>query len=124
MARILVVEDNPANRKLAVLVLETGGHEVLRTDNARDAMDMARAHLPDLVLMDIQLPGVSGLEAARALKQDPSTAGIRIVALTALAMTGDAQGILAAGCDAYLAKPYRRVELLDLVGRVLASAPG
>ena len=103
---ILIVEDNPANLKLASTVLEHAGYLVLTTDNALDAIAMTRQEKPQLVLMDIQLPGMSGLDAARQLKVEPSTSQIPIVALTAFAMKGDEERILDAGCDGYIPKPF------------------
>jgi two-component system cell cycle response regulator DivK len=120
MSRILVVEDNPANMKLAVLLLEQAGHEVVQADNAGDGIALARTVRPDLILMDIQLPGMDGLSATRLLKQDPATRASRIVALTAWAMKGDEERILAAGCDGYIAKPFQYREFLDEVARILA----
>ena len=115
MARILIVEDHPANLKLARLILESAGHEVMARDNAVDGMEAARELHPDLILMDIQLPGMDGLEATRRLKADRSTIDIPVIALTAFAMRDDAQRMHAAGCDGYIAKPYRRAELVRAV---------
>lgn len=120
---VLIVEDTPANMKLACLLLETAGYRVLRADNAADGITLARAERPDLVLMDIQLPGMDGLEATRRLRQDEATRGIRIAALTALAMKGDEERIRAAGCDGYIAKPFRYQSFLDEVQALLASPP-
>lgn len=119
MSRILVVEDNPTNMKLAVMLLETAGHAVIQAENAADAIAQARAAPPDLILMDIQLPDMDGLSATRLLKQDETTAGIRIVALTAWAMKGDEERIRAAGCDGYIAKPIQYREFLAEVRRML-----
>ena len=91
MARILVVEDHPANLKLARLILENAGHVVVASDNAVDGLRIAAEIQPDLVLMDIQLPGMDGLEATQRLKAAPQTAHIPVVALTAFAMRDDAQ---------------------------------
>lgn len=119
MATILVVEDNPQNLKLAQLLLQKGGHTVLAADSGESGLNVARAQLPALILMDVQMPGLDGLTATRMLKQDPMTRHIKVVALTALAMKGDAERILAAGCDAYLAKPFQYNELMAVVTRVL-----
>ncbi|MBX3618481.1 MAG: response regulator [Rhizobacter sp.] len=119
MATILVVEDNPQNLKLAQLVLRKGGHAVLAAPDGEQGLKAAGEHQPDLVLMDVQMPGLDGLEVTRRLKHDPLTAHIKVVALTALAMKGDAERILAAGCDAYLAKPYQYQQLLDAVDQAL-----
>jgi len=124
MARILVVEDNPANMKLATLVLRGCGHEVLQATDATDGLAAARRERPDLILMDVQLPGMDGLAATRQIKADPTTRNIPVIALTALAMQGDAERIGAAGCDGYVAKPIRYKELLQELQTRLASPAG
>ena len=121
MATIMVVEDNPTNMKLVHMVLTRGGYEVREATGAEEAIVSVRADPPDLVLMDVQLPGMDGFEAMALLKADPSTAAIPVVALTAFAMHGDEEKILRAGFDAYLAKPIRYHELLALVERVLSG---
>jgi two-component system cell cycle response regulator DivK len=103
MAKILVVEDNATNLKLAVLLLETAGHTVISAADAEVGLTMARDDQPDLILMDIQLPGMDGLEATALLKGDMVTRHIPVIALTALAMKGDEERIRAAGCDGYIA---------------------
>jgi len=120
MATILVVEDNLQNLKLAQLVLQKARHTVLPAATGEDGLRIANEQLPDLILMDVQMPGKDGLTITRLLKQSPKTAHIKVVALTALAMKGDAERILAAGCDAYLAKPYHYSELIAVVDRALA----
>ena len=120
MANVLVIEDNPQNLKLAQLVLQKAGHSVIVAENGEQGLKVAGERQPDLILMDVQMPGMDGLEATRRLKREPHTAHIRIVALTALAMKGDAERILAAGCDAYLAKPYHYQQLIDTVQKALA----
>ena len=120
-AQILLVEDTPANMKLITMLLRKAGHEVLQARNAEEAIVLARAHQPNLILMDIQLPGMDGLAATRILKEDESTRGIRVVALTALAMRGDEQRMIAAGCDGYIAKPIQYKSFLDEVGRLLSE---
>jgi two-component system cell cycle response regulator DivK len=102
---ILVVEDNPINLELVVALLNQGGCEVLVAETAEAGLRLAREQRPDLVLMDLQLPVMSGYEAVQCLKGDPATAAIPVVALTAQAMRGDEARAMAAGCDAYLAKP-------------------
>jgi two-component system cell cycle response regulator DivK len=114
---ILIVEDNPANIKLATTVLEHAGYRVLCTDSATDAIAIAQTQLPQLILMDIQLPGMSGLDATRQLKTEPATVDIPVIALTAFAMKGDEERILNAGCDGYIAKPF---DYKDLLARVKA----
>lgn len=123
MATILIVEDTPANMKLATVILENAGHAVLQAENAPDGIALARANAPDLVLMDIQLPGMDGMEAIRILKSDPTTRSIPVIALTSFAMKGEEEKIRASGCDAYLAKPYHYKELLAAVDRQLEIRP-
>jgi two-component system cell cycle response regulator DivK len=119
MARILVIEDNASNMKLAVFLLEKEGHEVLQATDAEDGIRITRERLPALILMDVQLPGMDGLEATRMLKADAATQHIKIVALTAFAMRGDQEKIKAAGCDEYIAKPIRYKDLLKVVAQML-----
>lgn len=119
MATILLVEDNPANMRLAAFVLTHGGHEVLCATSADAALALVRERLPALVLMDVQLPGMDGLAATRRLKADPATRAIPVVALTAFAMRGDAERIREVGCDGYIPKPIRYQELLAEIARVL-----
>ena len=121
MARILIIEDNPANMKLAVLLLHNAGHEALSAVDAETGMAMARADQPDLILMDIQLPGMDGLTATALLKQDAATAHIPIIALTAMAMKEDEEKSQKAGCDAYIAKPLRHGELYAAIDSLLAA---
>jgi two-component system cell cycle response regulator DivK len=123
MATILVVEDNPTNMRLAVYVLESAGLTVLTATDAEAGLTLARASLPDLILMDIQLPGMDGLEATTRLKEDPATRMIPVIALTALAMKGDEERIRAAGCDGYIAKPMSYKDLLSTVTARLDGAP-
>lgn len=120
MARILVVEDNLSNMKLFSLILESMGHTVIEAFDAKVGIELAQAHLPDLILMDIQLPDMDGLEATRVLKKNLMTQGIKVVALTAFAMKGDEERMLAAGCDDYIAKPIRHAEFVDRVAGLLA----
>ncbi|MEO5660434.1 MAG: response regulator [Polaromonas sp.] len=107
MAKVLVIEDHLINLELTVLLLEKGGHSVLGARSAEEGLVLARTERPDVILMDIQLPGMDGLTATRLLKEDPATGAIPVIALTALAMKGDEERIRAAGCDGYLAKPLR-----------------
>lgn len=118
MARVLVIEDNAANMKLAVFLLEQAGHEVLQATDAETGISLARTERPLLILMDVQLPGMDGLSATRLLKADAATRTIKVVALTALAMNGDEEKILASGCDGYLVKPIRYQEFLRVVGEM------
>ena len=103
--KILVVEDNKMNLELVSDILTAHGYEVIQASEGHQALDLARTHLPDLILMDIQLPEMDGLEVTRRLKSDPGTSGIGIVALTAHAMRGDKERAQAAGCAGYIAKP-------------------
>lgn len=105
MTRILIVDDNPTNLKLARIVLEGEGYPVETAENAEAALLVLERISPQIVLMDLQLPGMNGLELTRALRQDSRWSETWIVALTAYAMKGDEQKALAAGCDAYLTKP-------------------
>jgi two-component system cell cycle response regulator DivK len=124
MARILVVEDNPANARLAAFILERAGHSLVFATTGEEGLQRARDELPDVVLMDIHLPGLDGLEATRRLKADARTRPIKVLALTAFAMSGDGQKIIDAGCDGYLAKPYPHHELLARIAGLLAPGPG
>lgn len=121
MARILVVEDNPANMKLVVFILQKGGHEALQAMDAEAGLRAAREQQPDLILMDVQLPGMDGLEATRLLKSAPDTSSIPVIALTAMAMRGDEEHVRAAGCDGYIAKPIDYKALLVQVEAALAA---
>jgi two-component system cell cycle response regulator DivK len=121
MARVLIVEDNPANMKLSSLLLHNAGHSVLCAVDAETGLTMARADKPDLILMDIQLPGMDGLAATALLKQDPETAAIPIIALTAMAMKADQKKSEVAGCDAYIAKPLRYQELYAAIDSLLIA---
>jgi two-component system cell cycle response regulator DivK len=120
MARVLVIEDNVSNMELATFLLESAGHTVLPATDAEAGLATAAAERPDLVLMDIQLPGMDGLHATALLKASAETSSIPVVALTALAMKGDAERIHAAGCDGYIAKPMAYTEFLATVERFLA----
>jgi two-component system cell cycle response regulator DivK len=120
MAKILIIEDNPANMKLAVFLVQSVGHTALCATDAEAGLALARNELPDLVLMDIQLPGIDGLDAIGLLKRDDATRAIPVIALTALAMKGDEERIRAAGCDDYIAKPMHYKEFLAAIATQLA----
>ena len=122
MAKVLIVEDNPANMKLATFLVQSAGHTVLSATNAEDGLTLALGDQPNLILMDIQLPGMDGLEATGLLKQADATRDIPVIALTALAMKGDEERIRAAGCVGYIAKPLRYQDLLATVTAQLARA--
>jgi two-component system cell cycle response regulator DivK len=121
MARILIIEDNAVNMKLAVMLLETAGHTALVATDAEVGVALARAERPDLILMDVQLPGMDGLAATALLKADDRTRTIPVIALTALAMKGDEERIREAGCDGYIAKPMRYQEFLATVAARIAT---
>jgi two-component system, cell cycle response regulator DivK len=112
---VLIVEDNELNMKLFNDLLEAHGYLTLKTANGVEAVELARSHRPDLILMDIQLPEVSGLEVTRWLKDDSQLASIPIVAITAFAMKGDEERIREGGCEAYLSKPISVTKFLETV---------
>jgi len=118
---ILIVEDNPRNLKLARDVLNHVGYRTLEADNAEDGLALAHAEQPGLVLMDVQLPGMDGLEALARLRADPVTAHIRVVALTAFAMKDDRERFLASGFDGYLEKPLDVREFPTQVAALLTE---
>src|SRR5450631_365926 len=120
MATILVVEDNPANMKLVVFVLQHAGYTVSSAADAEAGLTSARQERPDLILMDVQLPGIDGLAAVALLKRDEATRAIPVIALTALAMKGDEERIRAAGCDDYIAKPMDYKDFLASIAAQLA----
>jgi CheY-like chemotaxis protein len=118
MARILLVEDNEMNRDMLSRRLARNGHEVSFALDGQQAIDMARAERPEIVLMDMSLPVIDGWQATRMLRADPATAGLRIIALTSHAMSGDREKALAAGCDDYDTKP---LDLPRLLGKIAAQ---
>ena len=123
VGKVLVVEDNPANMTLATFLLKSAGHTVLTATDAESGLTLARNEQPDLILMDIQLPGIDGLQATALLKADEATRAIPVIALTALAMKGDEERIRAAGCDGYIAKPLAYREFLATISNLLVRAP-
>jgi len=122
LAKILIIEDHPANMKLTMLLVRNAGHTALNAVDAETGLMLARAEKPELILMDIQLPGMDGLAATRLLKMDPITAAIPIIALTAMAMKDDQEKTKVAGCDAYIAKPLRYQELYAAIDMLLSQA--
>lgn len=116
---VLIVEDNELNIKLFNDLLEAHGYATLQTKDGIEAMKMARKHRPDLILMDIQLPEVSGLEVTKWLKEDPDLRSIPVVAVTAFAMKGDEDKIRQGGCEAYIAKPISVAKFLETIQRFL-----
>ena len=119
-ATVLVVEDTPANIKLVTMLLEKDGYRVLQAENGTDGVRLAQLHLPDIILMDIQLPDMDGLTAVKLLRQEDATKHLKIVALTAFAMKGDEDKMLESGCNGYIAKPIRYQSFLEEVKRVLS----
>jgi len=122
MARILVVEDNAATMKLTTILLQNSGHTVLCALDAEIGLTLARTAQPDLILMDILLPGMDGLAATALLKADPATAAIPIIALAAMLTKDDKNKAILAGCDAYIAKPFRRQELQVTIEELLHAS--
>jgi two-component system cell cycle response regulator DivK len=120
--KILLVEDNAANMTLATFLLQSAGYEVISATDAETAVGLARTQSPALILMDIQLPGMDGLQATAQLRAHDSTSAIPVVALTALAMKGDAERILAAGCNGYIAKPLDYKSFLATVATYFETA--
>jgi two-component system cell cycle response regulator DivK len=112
---VLIVEDNELNMKLFSDLLEAHGYATLKTANGIEAIEIARAHHPDLILMDIQLPEVSGLDVTRWLKEDEDLKSIPVIAVTAFAMKGDEERIREGGCEAYLSKPISVAKFLETV---------
>ena len=119
---VLIVEDNDLNMKLFHDLLEAHGYATIQTKDGMEAMKLAREHRPDLILMDIQLPEISGLEVTKWLKEDPELRRIPVVAVTAFAMKGDEEKIRQGGCEAYIAKPISVVKFLETVRSYLGDA--
>ena len=116
---VLIVEDNELNMKLFNDLVETRGHRIVQTRSGIEAVDLARRHRPDLILMDIQLPEVSGLEVTKWIKEDDDLKSIPIIAVTAFAMKGDEEKIREGGCEGYIAKPISVANFLQTVERFL-----
>ena len=116
---VLVVEDNELNMKLFHDLLEAHGYGILQTKDGMEALQIARDHQPDLILMDIQLPEVSGLEVTKWIKEDDNLKSIPVIAVTAFAMKGDEEKIREGGCEAYIAKPISVANFLQTVQRFL-----
>ena len=114
-APILIVDDNPVNLKLARVLLAAAGHEVRTAGDAEEALEVLKAWRPELILMDLQLPGMDGLSLTRQLKDDPATRDIVVVALTAYAMKGDDEKAYASGCAGYITKPLDTRAFADTV---------
>ena len=116
---VLIVEDNELNMKLFHDLLAAHGYRTIQTRNGFDALELARTHRPDLVLMDIQLPEVSGLEVTKWLKEDDELRHIPVIAVTAFAMKGDEERIRSGGCEAYISKPISVLTFLETVRRFI-----
>ena len=119
--KVLIVEDNELNMKLFHDLLDAQGYETLQTREGLQALALAREHRPDLILMDIQLPEISGLEVTKWLKEDDDLRSIPVVAVTAFAMKGDEERIREGGCEAYLSKPISVTLFLDTIKRLLGE---
>jgi two-component system cell cycle response regulator DivK len=118
--KVLIVEDNDLNMKLFNDLLEAHGYDTLQTRDGVEALRLAREHRPDLILMDIQLPEISGLEVTKWLKEDDDLRAIPVIAVTAFAMKGDEEKIRGGGCEAYIAKPISVASFLSTVERFLS----
>jgi two-component system cell cycle response regulator DivK len=119
---VMIVEDNELNMKLFNDLLESRGYRVIQTRSGLEALDLARAHMPDLILMDIQLPEVSGLVVTKWLKDDDQLAHIPVIAVTAFAMKGDEERILQGGCEGYISKPISVSHFLETIAEYIGPA--
>ncbi len=117
--KILIVEDNPQNMRLVEMVLRTQNYTLLRATDGEEALDMAKRERPDLIIMDIQLPKMNGLEVTRKLRETPAFSHTPIIGVTAYAMKGDRERVIESGCDAYLSKPISTRELPGVVAEML-----
>ena len=120
--KVMIVEDNELNMKLFQDLLEAHGFSTVQTRNGAEVMEMTHAEMPDLIIMDIQLPEISGLDLTRMIKNDPALSHIPVIAVTAFAMKGDEDKIRAGGCNDYLSKPISIAEFLGLVQKYLGAA--
>jgi len=119
--KILIVEDIPMNRRLIRDILIYYGYEIIEAENGEEAVRIAKEQKPDLIIMDIQMPVMNGLEAIKILRNDPATKDIKIIAVTSFAMAGDREKVLAAGFDDYISKPLNTRELPEMVKKLLGS---
>ena len=117
--KILVVEDNPQNMRLFEMILSDRGYTLLKAVDGEEALDVAVREPPDLVIMDIQLPGMNGLEVTKKLRENSAFSRIPIIAITASAMKGDKEAAIGAGCNAYLSKPFNIRELTGMIAEIL-----
>lgn len=123
-ARVLIVDDNPTNLKLVAYLVKANGYEVDTATDAESAMAAIAVKLPRVILMDLQLPGIDGLELTRRLKADPTTKQIAVIAVTAYAMKGDREKAFEAGCDDYVTKPIDTRALPQLIARYAKTESG
>ena len=123
MSRILVVEDNEKNMYLIAFILEKAGHHVLRAVTGEEGVDKAKRERPELILMDIQLPGIDGFEATQQIRASTTAGRIPIVAITSFAMTGDRERLLAAGCNGYIEKPIDPDTIMAQIAEFLREPP-
>ena len=119
--KILIVEDNPQNMQMIEMALRTQDYTLLKATDGQEALDVATGEQPDLILMDVQLPKMSGLEVTRRLRASPAFTRILIIGLTAYAMTGDREKVIESGCDAYLSKPFSIRELREMIAEMLSQ---
>jgi two-component system, cell cycle response regulator DivK len=119
--RVLVVEDHEDNRRILRDLLTSAGYELIEAETGPEGVDMAKVHRPDLILMDLQLPGIDGYEAARRIKAEPALSSVPIIAVTSYALSGDEERAYAAGCTAYISKPYSPRKLLARIREQLAT---
>jgi len=119
--KILIVEDIPMNRRLIRDILIYYGYEIIEAENGEEAVRIAREQKPDLIIMDLQMPVMNGLDAIKILKSDPVTKDIKVIAVTSFAMAGDREKVLAAGFDDYISKPLNTRELPEMVKKLLGS---
>jgi len=116
---VLVIEDNEMNMKLVRVLLQKGQYDILEAVDAESGIPLARVHKPDLILMDVHLPGMDGLTATRIIKEDPALKQIRVIALTSYAMEGDEKKAIEAGCDGYITKPIDTRTFLDTIKKFI-----
>jgi len=121
--KILIVEDNPQNMKLILMTLRRYGYNLLEATDGEEALKIVKGEKPDLIITDIQLPKIGGLEITRRLRQMPAFSHIPIIAVTAHAMKGDKEKIMEAGCNAYLPKPFNTRELPRVIAEMLQTVP-
>jgi len=119
--KILLVEDNPVNRRLAEFLLRSAGYQVREAATAQEAFELLKVDRPDLIVMDIQLPGMDGLEATKKIKEEPATRDIPVVAVTSYAMKGDRENALAAGCVGYITKPVDKATFVREIAEHISN---